>query len=152
MLQKKPQTKKQAIPNTGDQEGPKNPTFGNDPDAAVDIRSSFKNRSEMQKINSKAVLNKAKRVELDMTNTEISLAQKSIKEQIQKSAELSKNKLRRERVKKRHEEIKANNSVSENSVQELKIQPPVSILYLIFKSLNRILSRLRKMVRKYGQN
>ena len=71
----------------------------------------------------------AKTVALDMTNTEVSLAQKSITQQLLKSADSSKNKQKRERLRKKHEELKG--SVSEASGIELKIQPPVSTHILI---------------------
>ena len=41
-----------------------------------------------------------------MTNSEVSLAQKSIAQQLLKSADQSKNKQKRERIRKKHEESK----------------------------------------------
>jgi hypothetical protein len=68
---------------------PKNPTFGNEDTG--EGRNSFRKQSELQRVSSHQVLKKnpiqAKRVELDMTNSEVSLAQKSIAQQLLKSAD-----------------------------------------------------------------
>ena len=63
-----------------------------------------------------------------MTNSEVSLAQKSIAQQLLKSADQSKNKQKRERIRKKHEESK-----TEVLVQEMKIQPPVSSTTIFIK-------------------